>query len=332
MCIRDSYNAAERKKRIDKFSLNEYLPSNVLMIYSGEDAKILKQFYEPFTRKFQKDIREAQIIPSLPKMLYLNSFFWTISLLSLLSNDNNDFCKRILKNNSLEDIKISFIFNQTLIQNQISFLNQLSNNEEEKTFTLEEFKAQSYLPIEKDLFVQLTGMVGLKNKIKKLVIYNQGIDTIYLSEGEKKQLLIKSALEILADENSLILMDEPDANIHIANKIQIKTILTNYENRENILTTHSPTLTHHFDDKHIVMLNDGKVEDKTKQEIFSHITDGIWNYQEQSIFLSSRKDIILLVEGKHDKIHIEEAFKRLKDNYDGLDLSLIHISEPTRRS
>ncbi len=318
----ENYNAAGRKKRIDKFSLNEYLPSNVLMIYSGEDAKILKQFYEPFTRKFQKDIREAQIIPSLPKMLYLNSFFWTISLLSLLSNDNNDFCKRILKNNSLEDIKISFIFNQTLIQNQISFLNQLSNNEEEKTFTLEEFKAQSYLPIEKDLFVQLTGMVGLKNKIKKLVIYNQGIDTIYLSEGEKKQLLIKSALEILADENSLILMDEPDANIHIANKIQIKTILTNYENRENILTTHSPTLTHHFDDKHIVMLNDGKVEDKTKQEIFSHITDGIWNYQEQSIFLSSRKDIILLVEGKHDKIHIEEAFKRLKDNYDGLDFDI----------
>jgi hypothetical protein len=67
------------------------------------------------------------------------------------------------------------------------------------------------------------------------------------------------------------------------------------------------------------MINNGQIEDISKQEIFSHITDGIWNYQEQSIFLSSTKDIILLVEGKHDKIHIEEVFKRLKDDYEELN-------------
>jgi len=305
--------------------LEQYLPSNILMLYSGDDVRIMKQYYEPFTRKFQKSIRSEQILPSLPKMLYINSFFWTISLLSLLKSDlenNKEFCKRILKNTTLKDIKISFLFNRDLIQQSNSFLNKLSDSAEEKELTLEEFKMLEYLPNEKDLFVQLTGMIGQKNKIRKLSIINNNIDTIYLSEGEKKQILIRATLEILADENSLILMDEPDANIHIANKIQIKTLLEEYPNRENILTTHSPALTHHFNDKHIIMLNDGRVEDKTKQEIFSHITNGIWNYQEQSIFLSSTKDIILLVEGKHDKIHIEEAFKRLKDNYNDLDFDI----------
>ncbi len=309
--------------------IEQYLPSNVLMIYSGDDIRILKQYYEPFTRKFQKSVREAQSIPTLPKMLYINSFFWTISLLSLLKSvldDNREFCKKILNNNSLENIKISFGFNQELIQKQTTFLNELSNNEDEKLFTLEEFKSLEYLPAEKDLFVQLTGMVGQKNKIKKLQIVSNDIDTIYLSEGEKKQILIRAALEILADENSLILMDEPDANIHVANKVQIKTMLKEYSNRENILTTHSPTLTHAFEEKHICMLTDGKIENKNKQEVFAEISDGIWSYQEQNIFLSSKKDIILLVEGKHDKIHIEEAFKRLKNNYEDLDFDIFAVN------
>jgi hypothetical protein len=70
------------------------------------------------------------------------------------------------------------------------------------------------------------------------------------------------------------------------------------------------------------MIIDGKIEDKNKQDIFAEISDGIWNYQEQNIFLSSTKDVILLVEGKHDKIHIEEAFRRLQSEYDGLDFDV----------
>ena len=127
----------------------------------------------------------------------------------------------------------------------------------------------------------------------------------------------------------LVLFDEPDSHIHVSNKGDIKVILEEYPNRDTILTTYSPTLTHSFNDKHITMIVDGKIEDKTKQEVFSHITEGIWNYQEQSIFLSSTKDIILLVEGKHDKIHIEEAFKRLKNNYYELDFDVFDMHGET---
>ena len=123
-------------------------------------------------------------------------------------------------------------------------------------------------------------------------------------------------LEVIGDENSLILLDEPDSHIHLSNKEQIEKLLKAYSNRENILTTHSPTLTHNFDLKHITMLskkanNDAQVEEMEKQKIVYELTKGIWSYQEQNIFLNSQKDI-LLVEGKYDKIYITEALKRLK--------------------
>ena len=323
------YNSAGVEEEISIANLEQYLPSNVLMVYSGDDVKLFEQYYKPFTTKFKKIVKDGQEIPTLPKMLYVDKFFWTIALLSLLKselNDNKEFCKKILKNDLLQNIQIFFEFDQSLVKKQLSFLNILSQEKDELHYTLESFKELDYLPHEKDLFVHFAGMVGQRKLIKKLKINNNGIDTIHLSEGEKKQILIRVALEILADEDSLILLDEADAFIHVSNKLQLKNLLKQYTNRESILTTHSPTLTHSFEDKHIMMLNNGQIEDKQKQEIFSHITDGIWNYQEQSVFLSSTKNIILLVEGKHDKVHIEEAFKRLKNDYQDLEFDIFQMN------
>lgn len=39
-----------------------------------------------------------------------------------------------------------------------------------------------------------------------------------MSEGEKKKLLVKATFDIVGTENSLILMDEPDAHLHIVAK------------------------------------------------------------------------------------------------------------------
>jgi hypothetical protein len=60
--------------------------------------------------------------------------------------------------------------------------------------------------------------------------------------------------------------------------------------------------------------NDAQVEAMEKQKIVYELTKGIWSYQEQNIFLNSKKDI-LLVEGKYDKIYISEALKRLKSRF-----------------
>lgn len=42
------------------------------------------------------------------------------------------------------------------------------------------------------------------------------------SEREKKMILIKAALEFAAQEDSLFILDEPDAHIHLSNKCKSK--------------------------------------------------------------------------------------------------------------
>ena len=111
----------------------------------------------------------------------------------------------------------------------------------------------------------------------------------------------------------------------------MKDLFDKYPNRENVITTHSPTLAVKFDDKHIEGLcldNDGYTSkiDGDKAKLVSELTNGMWNIQEQNIFLSSNKPITLLVEGKTDKVHIEEAFKRLKAEYQDLDFDVFAMN------
>src|SRR5690606_11336602 len=105
-----------------------------------------------------------------------------------------------------------------------------------------------------------------------------------LSEGEKKLVLVQSILETLSEANTLILFDEPDSHIHISRKNELKKLFEKYGSRDNVLTTHSPTLAHSFDIENINMLSreNGSVSiiEKEKQKIISELTDGIWSYQE----------------------------------------------------
>jgi len=310
-----------------KSTPDAYLPSKIISIYSGEDMKLWDEYYKHLYHDFLSSVKSNEL-RTLPKyrLFYVDSDYWNEALLTLIFSElenNKIFIKDYLKIETIKNIRFSFDkkkivdFSQNIV---VDFVKRINPNMQDNiNISLDNFKQLMEGEYEYGLFIKLVAatLSGLIQDIK--IIFNNELNINSLSEGEKKQLLLRLVLEVLADENTLVLMDEPDANIHVANKIQIKTMLEEYPNRENILTTHSPTLTHSFGDKHISMIIDGKIEDKNKQDIFSEISDGIWNYQEQNIFLSSTKDVILLVEGKHDKAHILEAFKRFKNEYDGLD-------------
>ena len=154
-----------------------------------------------------------------------------------------------------------------------------------------------------------------------------------LSEGEKKLLSIFTMLEVLGDEQSLMLYDEPDSHIHISRKGEINKLVKKYSNRQHIITTHSPTLAKTFLDpqEHLNYLTKDGIGNvarikKDKCTLIAELTDNIWNISDQNIFLASSKPITLLVEGKTDKIHIEEAFKRLEKNYPNLDFDVFSMN------
>jgi len=302
-----------------------HLPSNLVAIYSGEETRLWDKYYKHLYADFMKEVKkEFQGLPT-PKLVYINKYFWDIALLSLLYSNipsNQEFCKKILKVDTLEDIKIILEFNTSNIDNFqdnsiVTFVRQLNIIYQDNTpFRINDLRESQFITSEKELFLKL--MASVMDKLSKYKLikeikinFKNNLSADILSEGEKKQILIRTALDVVADLDSLILMDEPDSNIHVANKSKIKDMLIEYGNRETILTTHSPTLMNIFDNN-LVYLEEGKTKGEVKAEILKEISGNTMSVVEQQIALNSPNDI-LLVEGKLDIIFMEEAIKRIEE-------------------
>lgn len=307
----------------------EYLPSQIISSYSGEETRLWDNYYKFFYDDYVRALRGATLPNS--KLVYINKYYWNIALITLhfydfsVFTDISNFCHNTLNIKSFNSVKFTFdisklddwLKNPNPVTNFVMALNP--NKDLSVEIDLDEFKQRLNFISEIDLFRYLSATFMPKEDkvITKIEInYNSNLEAESLSEGEKKLLLIMVILEVVGDENSLVLLDEPDSHIHLSRKEEIQKLLSKYTNRENIVTTHSPTLTHNFDLKHITMLtkkanNDSQVEAKEKQEIVHELTKGIWSYQEQNIFLNSNNDI-LLVEGKSDETFLKKALEVLQ--------------------
>jgi len=322
-------------------SIDDFLPKKVVAIYSGEEDRLWSKIYFPIYDDFVKSINKSSQTGILtktnqmPQMLYLNKFYWHLSLLSLVISDlpdNQDFVKNVLKIKTID--KIKFDFNTANYKGYagsvvLDFINIIDKKSE---YTLAEFKkiiADNSIA-DADLFNYLyiaNSPKGSKIVNDIIILYNEHLTIEDFSEGEKKLLLIKAAFEFAEQEDSLFILDEPDAHIHLNNKDQIvKTFEPYKKNRQIVITTHSPTVTQAIDDdKALFMVSKGTIIERKKQEIISDLTDEFWNKHQQSSFLSSQKKLILLVEGKHDKLHILNAYNKLRDEYPTLDFDIFSL-------
>lgn len=331
----------------------DFLPKNVIACYSGESQRLWEKYYWPYYSNYISAIKKSATIPELP-MIYINRYNIEIALLTLFFYNFDDFedvrtfCTDTLKIKRVQDItlhynaqKIKEWSNNAVLQ-MVKVLNDADGasilSADKIVLSLDEFNRKLSYMGERELFKILYAATMPKDdkvitSIELKLELNNGdvISSSDLSEGEKKHLLMEVILETLADENSLLLFDEPDAHIHLCRKAELKDLFDKFNNRENVITTHSPTLAVKFDDKHIAGLcldNNGytSIIDGDKAKLVAKLTNGMWNVQQQNIFLSSNKPITLLVEGKTDKIHIEEAFKRLKTEYKDLDFDVFAMN------
>lgn len=319
-------------------SIKDYLPKKVVAIYSGEEDRLWRKCFKPFYDDFIKDINKTKIKGILysqtPQMLYLNKFYWHISLLSLaLSNldDNKDFIKRALDIDKID--KVKFDFNKASYTNYsnsptLEFIKKIDSKSEYTIPQLQKiFDKEGYIPddVYKHLYLAFTPK-GSKIINNITIKFNQHLTIEDLSEGEKKLLLMKAAFEFAEQEDSLFILDEPDAHIHLNNKeLIVKTFEPYKSNRQIVLTTHSPTITQAINEEELFMVDKGKIIDKKKQEIVNELTGEFWNKHQQSSFLSSTKKLVLLVEGKHDKIHIKNAYGFLKEEYKSIDFDIYSL-------
>lgn len=324
------------------------LPKNVIACYSGETLRLQEDYFKPFRRHFVHDIiRNRSELNSL-KLLFINKDMWDISLLVLCLHNLDDFaeikefCHNVLNIEKITSINFELAPKLLTKANAAKQLIDAISPKGDRlvTKTFEEFS---------DIIERL-GMTIMKEVFMALYVglYSHGIKSVdieiesksgklfranLLSEGEKKLLSVFTMLEVLGDESSLMIYDEPDSQIHISRKVEIKKLIERYDNRQHIITTHSPTLAATFFDssEHLNCLTrniNGYTEkiDKDKCTLIAELTDNIWNVSDQNIFLASNKPITLLVEGKTDKTHIEEAIKRLKSDYPNLDFDVFSMN------
>lgn len=326
------YNATADGKSISLSGSSPYLPTQIVCSYSGEESRLWNNYFEPFYQEYTSALVSGTFPTS--RMVYVNKYYWNVALITFFLYDFEEFtelgalCKEILGIDKINFLEFTFD-NITIGKwktNPVTQLIKILNPKGKPSIklTIEQLKAKiSYLGLgaggERTFFRYLAA--AFLPKGDKLVSnieinINDDLSAGALSEGEKKMILVQAVLEIASDENSLILLDEPDSHIHISRKAIFQRLLASYINRENIITTHSPTLTHAFDTKHIMMLgkndsHDTIIEPQDRQDVIRKLTDGLWSSQEQTIFLNSENDI-LLVEGKFDEIFLSKALNVLQ--------------------
>ena len=312
-----------------------YLPKQIVAIYSGEEDRLWKKYYLPTYQEYIAKIG-VETYNNMPKMLYINKSYWHISLLCLLLNQFNNsedtFCSEILGVENTNSIKFSFNkanykkYKDSIVKQFISKIDKKQEYTLEELRTIIEQEGYTLIDVYKFFYIAFTpdGQKMLQDIVIKY--NNENLEIEDFSEGEKKMILIKAALEFAAQEDSLFILDEPDAHIHLSNKMQIKKVLEEYEqNRQVIITTHSPTLTDCLDNESIYMLDRGKLISAEKQKVLESISGEFWNRFQQNTFISSKSPIILLVEGKLDKIHINNAYKALKEEYSDLRFDIFDM-------
>ena len=343
-------NDKERKKNI-----TDFLPEQVVASYSGEETRLWEDiFRQPYLKYFNK-IKLNYINQKL-RFLYINKFSWSNALLTLLChNEGNRFVKKLLGIENLqEDIKIQFQFSEKYEDRKSKF--SIANTSEltipqltDRIKKEQKDQADQYLKISQiatiDLgnilnehknlewckmffeYLFLATMPKDKKLIESIKIEFNNKDIRKLSEGEKKLILIYTITHLLADDKTLVLLDEPDAHIHIERKEEIIKIIDKAD-CFTLFTTHSPTILNCIDEKNIRLVKNSddsgvKVIELDKIKTLRKITNGQISIIDRTLVLTTLKDI-LLVEGTNDYNYIKKAIEKLSPDYDNYDFHIIN--------
>lgn len=302
-------------------------PKRVVAIYSGESERLWTSFYKPCYDTFISNINQNQQQGALnvntvfPRLLYLNRFYWDVALLSLLCSDSPDvqeFLRDGVGIQRVEYITFRFKERQTYAGFAVSPVLQFVQLIDGKTvYTLDEFKrilADAAIEA-KDLFEYLYIAFSPKNSkiIESVQVrFNTDLTIDDMSEGLKKRLLVRAALELAGYEDTLYLLDEPDAHVHIDKKISIiDTIKQFRQHRHIFVTTHSPSVCKDVDAQSIILMNEGKPEAVNNQlEAGKKLATDV----ELINMLFTNKHLIL-TEGKTDIQYIQKAVSLFAADY-----------------
>lgn len=333
--VADGVITKETRKVSD---IKQVLPDKVIACYSGEDQRLWNKFYKPHYDRFFNDA--IKNVYQEPEMIYVNKYHWTIALISLLCSDREDI-KHFLSNifnvdgkidNS--EISVHILFNNDNIDkfkqtDAAKFVRRLQTEEDLRISHIATYdigardNADHCRKLYFYLYLLSLPKINDINKVSKAIenidISINGFNIDKLSEGHKKLILIKFITTIIGTENSIILLDEPDAHTHIASKKDILTSIQNCQS-QTILTTHSPVFIDMMVFDNLRYIDSGSIVNMDRIRAIAKISDGGISILNGALILSSLKPLIL-VEGIGDVNYINKSIELLGNNNPTYSLS-----------
>ncbi|CAA6805971.1 MAG: Unknown protein [uncultured Sulfurovum sp.] len=288
----------EKSKKYSKSQINQefysdykdMLPQNVVMYYSGI-SETLENKFKVFQEEYfiKPSVKNSKKIEQ-PFFYFLPENFSTI-LTALLAYQYRvpEILKEQFAIDGFDKIIITLkkpywakdtIENAwgasgdllTFIERMINILGDISHYKitddniiftipsQEKLINIWEFYGE-----EKSIFEYLTTLQAndlienievMINKDEKIISHNN------LSEGEKQLLTILGLKELLATENTLFLLDEPDTYLHPKwQRDFVNELLKLENNNQFITTTHSPLILGHLKKKYLKIIKNGKIDE-----------------------------------------------------------------------
>lgn len=311
---------------------NPTLPSSVISCYSGEDMRLWNSTYRSYYIDFfNKAIQGNSYIP---KVLYINKYCWKIAFISLIYSENREV-KDFLTNKlgiDTDEVTIGFTRREQKVVNphdaakwyeqvekklvegkiKISDLKGIDLNETQDVNATTDQRIFYYL-----YFLSMPEKnpnIGLRaDKLIENISINidNNIDFDSLSEGEKKLILIECITKVLGNNDSILLLDEPDAHTHIARKKELLEAIETFEG-QTILTTHSPVFANLLKDDNTFYIESGSLFDKDKSDIVVAISDKGIDVINGACIVSSK--FVVVVEGSGDVDYITKAISCMKNS------------------
>ena len=302
-------------------------PTSIIACYSGEDLRLWHMAFEDYYMHYFKKAIDNLVFT--PELIYINKYCWSIALISLLSSEDanvKSFLETSLGITDLEKVEVSFEFadaNNFKNHQALKWINRIKDEclDENGRATIKSFLSYD-VPLlpnqtkESTIFHYLYLLSQpKKNKekgntvdkyITKIRIENKGIPSFDLSEGHKKLILIECITKVLGNEGSMLLLDEPDAHVHIASKKEILKCINDFEG-QTLLTTHSPVFVNQMTDNNIFPIVDGKLLPQAKRDIIQKITNNEINYMDGACIISSK--YLVVTEGPGDINYVTSAIK-----------------------
>lgn len=255
----------------------------------------------------------TQSVTNSCKSELLKYFLETINSFAAYDKDSNGkpiFLYREKKENILNMYGVNIFEGYSALKDEYMFVDAIFLNNKPEDFNYYEkelfnYFVQAYMPKDEKI-------------IKNIELIYKGVSAKDLSEGEKKLILLRAILSFVADEDSLILFDEPDANIHEGRKQELYALLSEYciHKRQMVIATHSPVMAQLAKEKELLMLEceNGKVMVLTDEKIgkIKRLSGTSWDVIGQGMMLKSNRPLVVF-EGKTDVIYVKRALELLKE-------------------